>query len=333
MDWDKGFSASYFARLVDPVTFRSMERIEILEGQIVHSESDLRESADIKCRDYEAGERWIRIYLCARQGGSSETIAMFTGLACSPSDDINGRITDNSVQLYSVLKPAYDVLLEPGWYVPAGYSGAEMVGKLLSVGSAPVIVEEGSPKIAEAIIAEENETRLSMADKVLTAIGWRIRIDGSGTIHVCPEASEPSATFGANLNDVIEPKLKVSRDWYGCPNVFRAISGELMAIAKDESEESPLSIQNRGREIWAQDTSVNLSDGESIGDYASRRLKEEQQYAIAASYDRRYKPNVTVTDIVRLDYPAQGLQGLYKVTAQTITLGYGASTSEEAVKI
>ncbi len=333
MDWNKGFSAAYFARFVDPLTFRSLDRFEVTGGKISEVETDLRESADIDCVNYTAGERWIRIFLNARQGESSVTPALFTGLSSCPDTDINGRVKTNTIKLYSVLKPADDVLLERGWYAPQGVEGAEMIKTLLSVTPAPVVIEGQSPRLTDAIIAEEDETRLTMVDKILTAIGWRLRIKGDGTIILSPTSSEPVTAFGATISDVIETQLKIEVDWYECPNVFRAISGDQMAIAKDEDEDSPLSIPSRGREIWMQDTSCNLNDGESIGEYAMRRLKEEQKYAVIASYDRRFHPDVRVSDVVRMNYPAQGLIGDYMVTSQSIVLGHGAKTSEEVVKI
>jgi len=333
MDWDKGFTSEYFARFVDPTTFRSLGRFEITGGKINETETDLRESADIDCKGYSAGERWIRIYLNAKQRGNAEPTALFTGLSSSPDTNIYGIVKTNTVKLYSVLKPADDVLLPLGWYAPQGMQGAEIIKSLLSVIPAPVIIDDGSPALVEAIIAEDEETRLTMTDKILKAIGWRLKIDGYGTVRVCPKASKPSASFGATISDVIEKQLKISIDWYECPNVFRAVSDDQSAIARDEDENSPLSIPNRGREVWMQETSCDLNDGETIAEYSMRRLKEEQQYAVLASYDRRYHPDVKPTDIVRLNYPAQGLVGDYMVTSQSVTLGHGCTTSEEVVKV
>ena len=93
-----------------------------------------------------------------------------------------------------------------------------------------------------------------------------------------------------------------------------------------------LSIPNRGREIWKEDNSASLGDAESIADYALRRLREEQQRYITVSYDRRYVPNVMVSDLITLNYPAQGVVGMYKIQSQTIDLSYGARTSEDVVK-
>lgn len=332
MEWKKGFSARYYGTFVDPVTWRDVERFELTGGGISKTESDKMESADVDCTEYPAGEHWIRLHLVAKQGDSSFHDALFTGLACSPEDAFDGYRKSKAVQAYSVLKPAEDVLLERGWYAPAGADAAQLMVKLLSVTPAPKKIVGISPRLKRAIIAEDGETRLSMVHKIREAIGWRIRISGMGEITFCPQASESLATFDPLYEDAIEPQVTVKNDWYDCPNVFRATSDDLTAIAKDESKSSMLSIPNRGREIWKEDNSASLGDAESIADYALRRLREEQQRYITVSYDRRYVPNVMVSDLITLNYPAQGVVGMYKIQSQTIDLSYGARTSEDVVK-
>lgn len=330
MDWSKGYSASFYATLVDPRTWRSTERIEIMGGSISRSVSMLMESADIECRRYPAGiEKWIRIFMDVRQGGSSAHVALFTGLATSPSRDIDGNRVSHSVECYSVLKPAADVLLPRGWYALAGQNGGALIESLLGVTPAPIVVEDASPALSESIVAEDGESRLSMAEKILLAINWRLRIGGDGTITVCPQATEASARFGETASDSIEPKLSTSEDWFPVPNVFRAVIGDLSETATDDSPTSQLSTVTRGREIWAEELSPTLADNESLASYAGRRLRALQMVASTASYDRRYNPDVYVGDLVALSYPKQGLDGTYEVTSQKIELGYNARTSEE----
>lgn len=329
MDWNKGFSATYYMSIVDPATWRDVGRVEIIEGSVNRTDSALRHAADVTCRDYEPGtESWVRIYLDARQGDSGAHEAIFTGLATSPETAINGNVKEYPLQCFSVLKPAEDIYLPRGWYAPSGMEGATVIRQLLSVCPCPVEVTGESPVLSQSIIAEDSETHLSMIDKVLGAIGWRLRVNGYGTVEICPPATEPSATFDILDNDSIEPQITLANDWYQCPNCFRATRNDMSAVAKDESD-GPLSISERGREVWMQDTSCDLANDESIAEYAVRRLKEEQARYIKVNYNRRYNPELLVSDLVRLHYPAQGLDGIYKVTTQDTTLTFGAATSEE----
>ena len=331
MDWSKGYTASCYVKTVDPVTWSDAERINITGGTVSRSDGDLAEAASLNFVNYDqTSERWIRVWMDVRQGGDSAHEALFTGLATSPTRDINGKLFTSSVDCYSVLKPAQDVLLPRGWFAPAGSSGAAIVAKLLAVTPAPKIVAESSPTLVAAYIAEEGESNLTMARKILDAINWRMRITGSGTISIEPKPTEPAAALDSLRYDSIEPELAVDYDWFSCPNVFRAVQGDDSAVAVDDDPDSIFSIASRGREIWMEDGNATLADSESLQAYAERRLREEQNVFYAATYDRRYHPEISVGDLIRLNYPAQKITGLFRVTSQSIDLAAGGRTSEEA---
>lgn len=334
MNWEKGFSARYFAMIVDADSWRDVEQFEIISGGINKSESGLRVSADLTCKDYnESLEQWVRIYLDARQDGGGELIPLFTGLSTSPERDIDGNIITIPLTCYSVLKPSQDVLLQRGWYAPAAVGCDTILKNLLRPTPAPVVFGEDIPKLTQAIIAEDGETNLSMIEKILEAINWRMKITGRGEIQIIKKAEDISASFDALEYDSIEPKLTTSRDWFSCPNVFRAVSADMSAIARDDNPDSILSTASRRREVWMEETDCDLADNESIADYALRRLKEEQAVAFTASYDRRFNPAVEVSDKIRLHYPKQGIDGVFQVVSQSISLGYGCKTTEEVKQV
>lgn len=334
MDWSKGFSARYYVSILDRSTMRDLRRLEITGGAINREDSDLRESADIDCVNYyETTEQIIRIWLDAKQGSTSSHIPLFTGLATSPGKNINGRLITNTIECYSILKIAQDMLLQRGWYAPKGINSGALIKDLLSVLPTTVTIAENSPGIDSAIIAEDGENRLSMTDKILNLMNWRMIIDGYGRIHIEPFSTSPISRFDSLSNDVIEPSLSISFDWYDCPNIYRAVLDDSYAIARDDSPNSFLSTVNRGREVWYEDAAVYLQENETLAEYAQKMLVEAQKTATTISYDRRFNPNVYVTDVVSLNYPAQGISGNFLVTSQSITLGYNAKTSEEVVKI
>jgi hypothetical protein len=334
MEWSKGYRATYYMAQVDPATWRNIGVIRITGGSIKRELTGLRESADVDCTKYEDGvEKWVRIYMDVTQDGDDRHIAMFTGVASSPKRNTDGMIIRKPVACYSVLKPADDIILQRGWYAPAGISGGDTIKRLLAVTPAPVIVDEGAPALKSAIIAEDNETNLSMVERILTAINWRIKIAGDGTIRVCPQGATPIVTLDPVYNDVIETEISVTEDWYACPNVYMAVSGDMTGIARDDSPDSPLSTINRGREVWKVDTSAKLAANESVAEYALRQLKEAQKVKKIASYTRRYLPDVIPGDMITLHYPEQGLDGQFSVISQSISLGHNASTSEQVSMI
>lgn len=333
MIWSEGFTAAYYLTIVDPKSWRDVGRIEITGGSIERSTADLLESADVDATELpEGGEAWVRVWLDAEQGGI-EHVPLFTGLTSAPVRDINGRRETYKIECYSALKPVDDILVERGYYIPAEVAAPQAAARLLRSGIAPVEIEPVAdpPHLTESIVAEKGETKLTLAIKVLEAVGWRIRINGYGRIHVEPDKSSTITMFDANDNDIIEPKVTDEYDWFSCPNVLRCVSGDLTAIARDDDPESPVSTIGRGREIWAEEASVNLGTNESLAAYARRRLQELQSPARTVSYSRRFDPNVAVGDTVRFNHPEIGIDGLFMITSQSLALTYGCRTTEEAV--
>lgn len=321
--------------LVDRDTWRDTERLDITEGVIKRRSEALRHSADLTVVDYhEEGEKLIRVWLEASQKESSSHPPLFTGYATSPERNIKGKHITHKLQCYSVLKPA-DIKLPRGWYAPAGVNVIWQIKELLKVTGAPIEVtaESGGLNLSGAIVAEQNETNISMVEELLNAINWRMRIDGWGRIILSPQDDEPVAVFDARDNDIVEPEVTDNDDWYSCPNVFRAFMDDTYAEARDEDPASKFSIQRRGRIVDAEETSCKLQAKETLAEYARRRLRELQHVGRKVTYDRRFVPDITVTDVVRLNYPAQQLTGSFRITDQSIALGTGCRTSEEVVQI
>lgn len=330
MNWNNGFSARYYYTLIDPATWRDIERKELTGGTITRSCSGLMQAANIDMtQPLEATEAWIRIWLDARQMNDGTREALFTGLMTTPETEWDGQRRGLKAECYSVLKPAADVLLPRGWYATAGVSGAAIAADLLGVGPAPVEYDEDAPALISPIVAEDGESNLTMAQKIIDAINWRIRIAGDGTIRIMPVADSLTASFDSITNDCVEMDVADEQDWFSCPNVFRASSGGLTAVARDDDPDSNLSTVSRGREIWMEETNVALTDDESIEEYTRRRLKEEQTPSRSVHYVRRYKPDLLPGDAIRLHYPVQDIDGGFQITSQKIDLGYGARTAED----
>ena len=325
MDWKAGYSSYFELKTVDPATWRDKDTLQLTGGSISRSLGD--SSAELNMTS-DPGEKWIRLYLIARQEGDGARVPLFTGLTSVPEEQIKGTRKTYRVQCYGVLKPAEDILLQRGYYAAEGVNGAMLAAELLRIGPAPVSYGENAPALTEAVIAEGNETRASMARKIVDAIGWQIRIAGDGSVKIEAPPKEPTARFDIFEGDSIEPAVIHSYDWYGCPNCLRVISGDSVAETRDDDPDSSLSTISRGREIWQQETSVTLGDNETLSGYAVRRLKELQNPSRTVSYKRRYDPEVFPGDLIRLHYPGIGIQGLYRTGQQGVSIGKSCVTQE-----
>ena len=183
MNWNEGLSALYELKTVDPVSWMDSGSLDFIEGSITKTDSELIESASLKMTEM-IGESWVRVYLKAKQTGTGARVAVFTGLATTLNQNIDGWRSEYPVSCFSVLKPAKETLTPRGYYIPAGAPAAQIAAELLSVGPAPVTFEGNAPDLLESIVTEDSDTNLSVAWNVLNAIGWRIRILGDGHIHI-----------------------------------------------------------------------------------------------------------------------------------------------------
>lgn len=342
-DWSKGFTSAFYMVEIDPYTWLEKKhndvsvRIEITGGSIKNEGSGKRQTATVDCKNYKPEvEQWVRIYMDTYQSGASDHVAMFTGLASCPDDEIVNTLHNNSLDCFSVLQPLADVVLLRGWYAAKGADVSGVLADLLSVTPAPVDgLDEINKNLTSYIIAENNETNLTMLERILTAANLRLQITGDGRIRITPMPlkTEYTYSFDPLQNDMIETKINVTADWFACPNVFLAIQDDMSAIKRDDDEDSIVSTVNRGREVWMQESGCNLAEGESITDYAARRLAEEQNVKKIVSYDRRFTPDVLPDDHIMMNYPEQGVTGIFKVQSQSIDIGTGVKTGEEITEV
>lgn len=327
MDWRTSYSSSFLLKTVNPATWRDEGDLQLTGGSISRTVGGA--SADITMTE-DPGEQWVRLYLVARQSGDGGRVPLFTGLTSAPTEQINGTAKSYRVECHSVLKPAEDILLPRGYYAAEGANGALLAAELLRICPAPVTYADNAPDLTEAVIAEDGESNASMAKRIAEAIGWQIRIAGDGSIRISAPPAAESAKFDVFEGDAIEPALTHTYDWYSCPNCLRVVSGGSTAEARDDDPDSALSTVTRGREIWKQEKSVTLGDRETLAAYAQRRLKELQAPSRTVNYRRRYDPDVFPGDLVRLHYPGVGIQGLYRVGNQSVTIGKACTTQEDA---
>ena len=332
MQWNKGYKAVFYATTVNTKTWAdNNERVEIIDGSIDRESTGLRGGADITSDAEGYNERLIRIYLDAVQESDISHNAIFTGYAVSPTLDVEGTLKTQKYSCYSVLKPADDILLERGWYAPLGANTGALIRTLLDVTQAPFTIEGDPGSLENYIVAEDNETRLTMVDKILRIMGLDLIVTGAGEIILRPQKVNADVIFDPATNDIVEPSFSITHDWYEVPNVLRVAMDDVSAIARDDSETSIYSTVNRGREIWQQESAAAIASGDTLADYAKRRLKELQTVGTQASYTRRFLPDVNVGDVARIRY--ESLSGLYRITEQKITLGHNLTTSETVERL
>lgn len=327
MDWTKGYTAGYRLAVMNKKTWREIDNIEVISGTVTKTTEGLRETAQVTVTDwpYET-EQWVRLVLETKQGDTIERWPVFTGLATAPSISYDGGRKTVALECYSGLKSLEDYILPRGWYAPAGADIGQVLSKLFEKTPAPFSYIQPAPVLSESIVAEEGETAQTVADKILGATSWRLRVSGDGAIRLEPACRSPVITLDPVNADIIEPAIDVTADWYSAPNVFIATTDTTVGVAKDETG-GRLSIEARGREVIKEEHVE--ATGIDVSIVARQKLEEAQAVEQTARYNRRYWNGVYPGDIIALAYPDQGLTGWYRVTAQTVTCSHAGRTSEE----
>ena len=332
MDWRQGYTSTIRLYSVDQSTWGDGDEIEGLVSASITKdiESSLIEDASITVdADFVSG--YVRVVLEAKNNTSMAREDLGTFLVTSPKKSINGNRKTLDLETYSVLKPASDKELPPGWYFPEGgdpIAGAfELLADTLKC---PVEPAESDIRTDEPKIAESNENALSMAQYLLEDTGYFISIDGRGKVTIKQKSDEIAVTFDTIANDVLMPELTDESDIYDIPNVLRVSdgSGNYETIYNTD-EESETSVKNLGWEKWASEQ-LSLDFGETLLGKGTERMEELSKSTRKISYSREYTPDAKVNDVALYLLPRQGIVGTFRIISQSYDIGTGVKVSEIA---
>ena len=332
MDWNQGYTATFRLYSVDQSTWGDGDEIDGLVSASItkDKESSLIEDANISL-DGKPIKGYVRLVLEARNSSGMARANLGTFLVTSPKKSINGVLTTIDLECYSVLKPAADKILPPGWYFPEGGDPIAGAFELLS-GSlkCPIEPAESDIRTDEPKVAENNETVLSMALYLLDDTDWFISIDGRGYVTIQKKKDNVTKTFDTTENDVLMPQITDESDIFDIPNILRVTdgSGDYITVY-NRDENSDTSIENLGWEKWASEQ-ISLDHGETILGKASERMEELSKTTRKISYSREFDPDVKLNDVALFLLPQQGIIGAFRIISQSLSIGAGITVSEIA---
>lgn len=330
MDWNQGYTATFRLYSVNQSTWGDGDEIENLVSASVtkDNESSLIEDASISI-DGEPIKGYVRLVLEAKNTSGMAKVNLGTFLVTSPKRSINGVLTTIDLECYSVLKPADDKLLPPGWYFPEGGDPIAGASELLSnCLKCPVEPAESDIRTDQVKIAESNETALSMAKYLLEDTNWFIYIDGRGCVSIKKKPDNIVKMFDTYENDVLMPNITDETDIFEVPNILRVTdsSGNYETIYNND-DNSSTSISALGWEKWAAEQ-LELDYGESLVGKGAERMEKLSKSTRKISYTREFNPDVKLNDIGLYLLPQQGIVGAFRVISQSIELGAGVTVNE-----
>lgn len=343
-DWTKTMQQTFEYYMVDPGTWRDIKKIDCVLSSTITRDStlDTLGSASITVSD-SIGECYIRIYLVTIQNGIREKHALGTFLVQSPSYSFDGKIKNITLDAYT---PLLELKENP---TPLGYSVLKDEN-ILDISyrivreqvRAPVIKTDKDKVLNSNFVANLDDTWITFVKDLLANAEHSLALDDVGRILFVPVQDtmslQPIWTYDDSNSSILYPSLTVDRDLYGIPNVVEVIYSDgteyYYGKAMNNDPSSPISIQNRGREITYRESNPSLLGNPSqdrIQEYAEMLLKEKSSLEYTVTYTHGYCP-VRIGDCVRLNYSRAGINGVKaKVISQNIKCESGCPVTEKAV--
>jgi len=279
-------------------------------------------------------EGYYRIELIVTQGDDRQIFPIATLLCSSRVGEIDRHMSEMDVDCYSVLKPASEVYFANGSFAPIKMNGAEWCAQKLREGgvAAPINVS-GSFTLNQYYVFDDSTSYLAGVWQVLNGAGWVMMIAGDGTITI---RKKPSAFFikaGKDMRGLFLTTFDYNGSIEGIPNKYIATDASgRTATATNTNNNSITSYGKRGRWIEYRDSSPVLVNGESLADYAKRKLIEASSILEQWSYQREYYPNLDPFRIIEFNFPEEGMIGNYRVLKQSLKFDKGLTINETVGK-
>lgn len=344
-DWTKTMKQTFEYYSVDPNTWHDVAKIQNITKCSVTRDSsvDTLGNATFDINGVLENDTYIRPYLVTFQNGIRERFCLGTFLAQSPTETSDGKVSSQSIDAYTPLIELTEK--KP----PLGYSifkNSKIMQTAYDICSekmrAPVVKPDSTKTLYSDFTANTDDTWLTFLsdliqnDKCSFAFDDLCRVIFSPTQTI--DSLQPVWTYTRGNSSILYSDFTIDRDLFSIPNVvtvvYSASDMVYSVTVKNEDENSPTSIQSRGREIEYLDTNPSVLGNPTkpmIDKYAEDLLKSLSTISYKFTYDHGYCP-VRLGDCVRIDRPDIGLNGVKAmVTSQTIDCDTGCKVSETAV--
>lgn len=346
IDWTKSMQQTFEFYTVDPGTWRNVRPITtVISASITHDlNTDVISTASLETGE-DLGECYVRIYMKCTQNGTTEKIPLGTFLVQSPEASFDGRSYSRRLDAYSPLVELKDAKPTFGYAVLSGTNIMDTAYQLTTENvRCPVVRTEHVDKTLNANFVSDfdNDTMFKFVSELIANANYHFSLDELSRILFAPNQKDtslsPVYTFDDGNSSILYPEITKSTDLFGVPNVVEVLcsygSGYKFYRAENREDNSPVSIQNRGREIIHRVNNpsglVRPSDAE-IKVYAENLLESVSNSETTVSYKHGFC-DVRVGQAVMLNYQRAGIVNVKaKVISQTIECKPGAMVTEKAV--
>lgn len=343
-DWTKSMEQTFEYYKVDPHSWHDDKLLTNIINSTIDRDSgaDTLGSANFTTSEI-LGECYIRVYLVTIQNGIRERFPLGTFLVQTPSYSFDGMVRNVSIDAYTPLIELKEKPPELGYYIPKDRGVLEEAHRLINDNlRAPVIKTTTSDIVPYDFVSDVNDTWLTYIKDLVALTNYNITIDAMGKIMFEPKplpgALAPIWEYNDDNSSILYPAVSLENDLYGIPNVVEVIYStdeyNLYARIENDEDDSPISIQNRGREIVHRVTNPEIEgipNQDKINRYAENLLKTMSSLEYTITYTHGYCPT-TIGDCVMLNYKKAGLNNIKaRIISQSISCVPGTPVKEKAV--
>lgn len=343
-DWSKSMKQTFEYYKVDPITWHDDKPLSnIIDSRIERdSGAETLGSATLTTSEL-IGECYIRIYLITIQNGIKEKFPLGTFLVQTPSYSFDGKIKNVSVDAYTPLIELKEKHPPIGFFTPRERNVLDESYKLMIDNlRAPVVKTSSTEVVPYDFVSDVNDTWMTYIKDLLSLSNYYMDLDPMGNILFEPKklkgALKPIWIYNDDNSSILYPSISLEKDLYGIPNVIEVIysTDEYYFYKRIENREesSPVSIQNRGREIIHRVTNPEIEgipNKNKIERYAERLLEELSSLEYTVTYTHGYCPT-KVGDCVLLNYKHAGINNVKAtIISQSISCVPGTPVEEKAV--
>lgn len=344
VDWLSSMQQSFEYYVVDPATWKDVRRLDNVTSCTISRDlnAETLGSATIDITE-SVGECYIRAYLITVQNGVKEKHPLGTHLVQTPSSSFNGKIRNVSMDAYTPLLELKENPPPIGFYVPKNSNIMDEVYRLSREHARAPIVPTSCPTLVYTdFVSDTNDTWLTYLSYLLLNAKYTFGLDELGRIIFNPKQDiaslQPVWTYDDNNSSILYPDFTMDHDLYGIPNVVEVVYSNgkdfYYSRVKNNDNNSPTSIQRRGREILHRVTEPDLIGDPTqnqIDEYAKQLLEELSSIEYTITYTHGYCP-VRIGDCVRINYKRAGIRDIKaKVISQSIKCEPGCPVTETAV--
>ncbi len=347
LDWTASMARTYEFYKVDPHTWGDIGLVKSITTSSINRDvnADTLGSASFDVTD-SIEEGYIRTYLTAVQNGITSKHPLGTHLVQTPSSSFDGRHKKMTLDGYTPLIELKEKKPPIGYYIPKGANALLLAYQLTRENlRAPVIKPAGTDddtyKLIYDFIADTDDTWFSYLKDLLSDMGFEFMLDEMGRVGFAPiqdiDALQPIWTYNDDNSSILYPEITMNRDIYDIPNVVEVVYSKenrrLFSRVTNEDKRSPVSIQNRGREIYYRVINPEIFKDPSktmLDTYAKNLLRQLSSVEYTVTYTHGYCP-VRIGDCVRLNYSRAGMNNVKaKVISQSIGCTSECPVSETA---